>query len=213
MSGSPYIGAYRSAPRIRRGSRFVADQDFDDSTQYAAYHAYPWATVPTDATAGQFGVNANNELAAADGLWYVPASGKRVFVNVTGNLTLVPGDAGKVYGFNVAAGAILTLPTARAGLFYEFHVDTTITSNAAKVITASASEFLLGWFVQATDGTYVTATHAANGSTIRAWSTNGSTTGGIVGDVFYVLGISATQWRCWGRGNATGAEATPFAIS
>lgn len=131
----------------------------------------------------------------------------------TAAATLTAADSGAVCIFNSAAGDIYTLPTAASGLVFDFVVVTTITSNAAKVITASASEFLLGTFIQSTDGTYTSAAHAANGSTIRAWSGNGGTTGGLAGDWFRVCGISSTQWAIWGMGRATGAEATPFATS
>lgn len=131
----------------------------------------------------------------------------------TAAATLTAADSGAVCIFNSAAGDIYTLPTAASGLVYDFVVVTTITSNAAKVITASASEFLLGSFIQSTDGTYTSAAHAANGTTIRAWSGNGSTTGGLAGDWFRVCGISSTQWVIWGMGRATGSEATPFATS
>jgi hypothetical protein len=132
----------------------------------------------------------------------------------TAAATLLASESGAECFFNSAAGDIYTLPTCASGLRYKFSVGTTITSNAAKVITASASEFILGSFIQSTDGTYTTAAQAANGSTIRAWSGNGTTTGGLAGDSFELVGISATQWEMRaGQGRATGSEATPFATS
>ncbi len=141
----------------------------------------------------------------------VPASQLRLIK--TGATTLVAADSGALCIWNTAAGYTFTLPTAQAGLRFTFVVQTTITSVAAKVITASASEFLLGSFMQSTDGTFVTAPQDANGSTIRAWSGNGTTTGGYKGDWFELVGLSATQWFIWGFGGATGTEATPFATS
>lgn len=142
---------------------------------------------------------------------FVPAGGIRVVK--TAAATLTAADSGAFCFFNSAAGDLYTLPTAAAGLWFDFAILVTITSNAAKVITASASEFLLGGFRQSTDGTYVTAEHAANGSTIRAISMNGSTTGGFAQDWWRVIGISATQWAIYGFGRANGTEATPFATS
>lgn len=130
----------------------------------------------------------------------------------TAAATLTAADSGALCIFNSAAGDIYTLPAAQKGLWFEFQVVVTITSNAAKVICASG-DFLLGHFIQSTDGTYTSAAHAANGSTIVAWSGNGSTTGGLVGDWFRVTAISDTQWAFYGMGRATGSEATPFATS
>lgn len=132
---------------------------------------------------------------------------------LTGAQTLAVEDSGALCLWNTAAGYTFTLPTAVKGVWYEFVVHTTITSSAAKVITASASEFIVGTYEQATDGTYTVAARAADGTTIRAWSGNGSTTGGIVNDRFTLTAISSTQWFIQGRGNATGSEATPFATS
>lgn len=131
----------------------------------------------------------------------------------TAATTLAATDSGATCFFNSAAGDIYTLPTPAAGLRFRFVVLVTITSNAAKVITGSASHFLLGGFIQSTDGTYTSAFQAANGTTIRAWSGNGSTTGGLQGDWFEVVGINTTQYAIWGMGRATGTEATPFATS
>jgi hypothetical protein len=126
--------------------------------------------------------------------------------------TLTAADSGAICLFGAAAGYTYTLPAAEAGLWFEFEVLVTITSSAAKVVTASG-DFLLGNFMQSTDGTYTTASHAANGSTITSWNGNGSTTGGLIGDWLKVFAISGTQWAVYGEGRATGTEATPFATS
>lgn len=136
-----------------------------------------------------------------------------LLVPKTAAATLTAADNGKTCFFNSAAGDIYTLPVPVAGMRFRFVVLVTITSNAAKVITDSGSTFLLGTFVQSTDGTYTVALRAADGTTIRAWSGNGSTTGGIKGDWFEVVALSTTQWAIWGMGSATGTEATPFATS
>lgn len=131
-----------------------------------------------------------------------------------GATTLTAADSGALCVWSTAAGYTYTLPTASPGLWFDFVCTITITSSAAKVITASASEFILGTFLQGTDGTFTFGFHDANGTTIRAWSGNDSTTGGIKGDSFRLTAISTTQWVIsQGIGNATGTEATPFATS
>lgn len=128
--------------------------------------------------------------------------------------TLTQRDNGALCVFNTAAGYTFTLPKCAKGLFFDFVVQTTITSSAAKVITKNiTTEFLVGSFIQSPDGTTLLAAHAANGTDIVSWNGNGSTTGGYSGDFFRVTGLSATQWLIQGLGLATGSEATPFATS
>lgn len=129
--------------------------------------------------------------------------------------TLSRDDSGALCLWTTAAGYLYTLPPIDAvdvGTWFEFAVHTTITSSAAKVITSSG-DFLVGNFIQSTDGTYTSASRAADGTTIVAWSGNGSTTGGLIGDWFKVTAINSTQWHIFGMGMATGSEATPFATS
>lgn len=130
----------------------------------------------------------------------------------TAAATLTRAESGAFCLFSTAAGYTYTLPDAEAGLWFEFYVGVTITSVAAKVVTASG-DFLLGNYIQSTDGTYTSASHLADGSTITSWNGNGSTTGGLVGDWLRVVAISGTQWSVYGMGRATGTEATPFATS
>lgn len=149
-----------------------------------------------------------NETTDSNGVPLTP------FRNVYSGLarTLTAEDNGALCLFSTAAGYTYTLPAAQPGLFFEFQVTTTITSVAAKTICA-AGDFLLGHYVQSTDGTFTNAYRAANGSTILAISMNGTTTGGYIGDYYRVVAISDTQWAIWGIGQATGTEATPFATS
>lgn len=130
----------------------------------------------------------------------------------TAAATLLASESGAMCYFATAAGYTYTLPPAERGLWFEFEVLVTITSVAAKTI-CSTGDFLLGNFIQSTDGTYTTASHAANGTDIVAISMNGTTTGGYVGDTWRVIAISDSQWAIDGEGRATGSEATPFATS
>jgi hypothetical protein len=143
---------------------------------------------------------------SATGLFAAP---RKVYNAVT---ILTAADSGAMCIWGAAAGYTYTLPAAAAGLYFDFLVGITITSSAAKVVTASG-DFLLGNFIQSTDGTYTSASHAADGSTITSWNGNGTTTGGLVGDWLRVVAISGTQWYVHGMGRATGSEATPFATS
>lgn len=149
------------------------------------------------------------QYAPADGRMPSPPSVRLV---KTGATTLTEADSGALCLFNTAAGYTFTLPSAEVGLWFEFVVHTTITSSAAKVICADG-DFLVGNFIQSTDSTYTSASHAANGTDIVSWNGNGGSTGGLIGDWFRVVAISSTQWHIYGMGRATGSEATPFATS
>jgi hypothetical protein len=150
-----------------------------------------------------------NEKKTTGGVILPPA---RKVILETAARTLTADDHGAIVCFHAAAGFTVTLPAPAPGLLFEFQVTVSATSVAHKILTP-ASTFMLGHFIQSTDGTFVTAAHAANGSTIRSWNGNGSTTGGFIGDYIRLMGINATQYLIWGYGSANGTEATPFGTS
>lgn len=179
----------------------------------APFHILPSAEPTETQVAGSAYINSTtNKLLISNGTAYIPVGGApRVVKNAVTVLTAADNGALCVWG--AAAGYLYTLPTAVAGLWFDFVVAVTITSVGAKVLTASASEFLLGSFLQIPDGAAQIVAQNANGTTIRSWNGNGTTTGGYAGDAFRLTAISATQWVINGIGLATGTEATPFATS
>lgn len=131
-------------------------------------------------------------------------------------VTLTPDQSGALVVFDSAAGHIFTLPTASVqtvGMTFEFFVKTTVTSNAHKVITADTSTFLVGAVTMASIATATVGGFSADGTTIRALSANGSTTGGIRGERYRVTCISATLWAIEGMQIGSGVLATAFATS
>lgn len=151
---------------------------------------------------------------ATDGLFYngehvnviqsVGAATRRLAANESGSLCL----------FDRAAGIVYTLPTPVVGMSFDFLVTVSVTSNAAKVITAATTQFLLGGVIAgdvtiATSGDYF----EANGTTHVAISANGSTTGGLLGERYTVTAISTTQWVIHGVTHGAGTLADPFATS
>ncbi len=136
-----------------------------------------------------------------------------VISGVGATRTLLQGESGALCLMDRAAGVTYTLPTPVVGMQFEFQTSVSVTSNAAKVITAAATQFLLGT-IQVIGGTTETTVSAdANGTTIVAISSNGSTTGGLIGDRYRVTAISATQWVIDGYVSGSGTVATPFATS
>lgn len=127
--------------------------------------------------------------------------------------TLLAKESGALCLFDRAAGVVYTLPAPVIGMQFEFMTTVTITSNAAKTITNSASVFLLGDVEMIIAGSATTLAAAANGTTHVSISSNGSTTGGVIGDRYRVTAISSTQWVIDGFVSGSGSLATPFATS
>ena len=139
---------------------------------------------------------------------------REIIQSVGSTRTLLPKESGSLCLFDRAAGVVYTLPTPVEGMTFDFATTVTITSNAAKVITATpASQFMLGTvFGYTTDATEIDG-FSADGSTHVAISSNGSTTGGVIGDR-YTLTYTGSTWLIEGNifcGTAT--PATPFATS
>ena len=137
--------------------------------------------------------------------------------------TVTSADSGTVYLINRAAGVVVTLPTAAAGLYYKFIIGTTITSNAFAINGATANDIyaassnILLWDKDA-PATVSAKQLYADGSDDDVMSMNGGTTGGFIGTELHLYGIatggqgSATAvWHLSGVSYADGTLATPFA--
>lgn len=126
--------------------------------------------------------------------------------------TLSADDSGSIVVFDRAAGTVYTLPLATPGLYYDFVITTTITSNSAKVITGAGTESLIGSLTSVdTDTGNALVGFTGNGSTHIAVTQNGSTTGGVLGTKFRVLCLSTTKWVVEGNVLGSGIVVTPFA--
>ena len=140
----------------------------------------------------------------------------------SGAQTLTVAQSGSVCLFNTAAGYTYTLPVPSAndvGTWYDFVHTVTNTSVVAKVITDSASTFLVGEIYIASGGTPGATTgplgFACNGTTHRAINQGGAdtTTGGVIGSRFRVTLVTATQWFVEGYLLGTATVVTPVATS
>jgi hypothetical protein len=137
----------------------------------------------------------------------------QIIADAVATRTLLPKEAGSLCLFDTAAGCIYTLPTPAIGMTFRFGTSITRTSNAHKVITNLSTEFLTGGLALMNSAAATGEFFAADGTTIRACSSNGTTTGGIIGDAYEVIAISTTVWFVRGVLNQTGTAATPFATS
>jgi len=150
---------------------------------------------------------------ATDGI-FTPSHHKNVIQSVGATRTLKANESGSLCLLDRAAGVVYTLPTPVVGMTFEFLATVAVTSNAYKVITAAATQFLLGGIIMgdvtvAQSGDYF----EANGTTHVAISANGSTTGGLLGERYTVTAISTTQWVIHGVCHGAGTLADPFATS
>ena len=138
---------------------------------------------------------------------------RQIIADGVATRTLLPKEAGALCMFDSAAGVIYTLPTPVIGMTFQFGTSISRTSNAHKIITNLSTEFLTGGLFLGNSAAATGEFFAADGTTIRAVSSNGTTTGGIIGDAYEVVAISTTVWFVRGVLNQTGTAATPFAVS
>lgn len=143
-----------------------------------------------------------------------PGMHREVIQSVGATRTLAAKESGALCLFDRAAGVVFTLPAPVLGMQFEFLATVAVTSNAYKVITNSASVFLLGSVM---GGSLTVADSGdvfqANGTTHVAISMGGSTTGGLIGTRIRVTAISSTQWVIDGGYVGSGTLADPFTTS
>lgn len=132
---------------------------------------------------------------------------RRIIDITSATATLGKNQSGSIVRFDKADGIVITLPTARAGLWYDFLVKTAVTSNTYQVVAAGTTK-VSGTLVNSKDNTG-SKSFVGNGSTHVKVSMNGTTTGGRVGTYFRAF-CDGTAWRINGDNAASGSEATPF---
>lgn len=143
----------------------------------------------------------------------ITGKNRQVISGVGATRTLATNESDSLCLFDSAAGTVYTLPPPVLGMEFEFRVTVSRTSNAHKIITDAATTFLVGAVSLLNNAAATGQAFSADGTTIRALSSNGTTTGGIIGDRYRVTAISSTQWSIEGVLVQSGTAATPFAIS
>lgn len=126
---------------------------------------------------------------------------------------LTSADYGKTVVLDRAAGVAVTLPAASgSGGKFKVVVKTTVTSNSNTIKVANASDVMQGTAVVAQDGgdTIVAFEADATADTITG---NGSTTGGLRGDIWDLEDVAQNLWLVRGQMAGTGVEATPFSAT
>lgn len=118
--------------------------------------------------------------------------------------------SGKTIILDVASGTTVTLPAATGtGDVYRFVVTTAVTSNSDIIKVANATDIMAGIAILGQDGgdTLVLFETAADSDTITL---NGSTKGGLKGDIVEVEDVKSGLWYVRVLAAATSTEATPF---
>lgn len=135
---------------------------------------------------------------------------RQIIADAVATRVLLPKEAGALCMYDLAAGVAYTLPAPVIGMEFNFGVSVTRTSNAHKVTTDAATSFITGGIWLGNSGAATGEFFAADGTTIIKVTSNGTTTGGIIGDYYTLTAISSTVWFAHGQMNQTGTAATPF---
>ena len=119
-------------------------------------------------------------------------------------------DSGTVYTLNRAAGIVVTLPTAAAGINYTFIVGTTFTG--AGQITADNASDLLSGFAYIFDPATATDnnTFIPDGSDDVTIDLDTAGQGWRVGGIIRLVATTAAVWHCEAYLHGDGTLATPF---
>ncbi len=147
-------------------------------------------------------------------------AGNRLAVTtITADTTIKAGDSGKMFVFGDADGAVITLPDSGAGdiigVYYDFFVGISATSNAHKVVLAdTTNEKIWGNLFRIDTDTSDTlvAEPCLVGDNFSAVSMDG-TTKGILGSKFRLTNTAADRWLIEGVILVNGSAATALATS
>lgn len=142
---------------------------------------------------------------------------KNVISGLGATRSLNENESGSVVLLDRAAGIVVTLPTAKPGIHFDFIVTTTVTTNAYKIITAAGTELLIGGYTNVdTDTSNAVAVFLANGTnhvSVNMTATGSNAQGGIQGTKLRFTCLSSTRWEVEGMVEAGGTVASAFATS
>lgn len=116
-------------------------------------------------------------------------------------------QSGSMFLFDAATGVTYTLPPALVGLRFSFYTSVSVTSNANIVTAGATNGFMTGVITNLASA--VTA-FAGNGTSHVKVTSNGSTTGGLIGSYITVYCPTTGLWCATGSISGSGTGATPF---
>lgn len=122
-------------------------------------------------------------------------------------VSITANQSGATFLFDAATGVTYTLPPALPGLRFRFYTSVSVTSNANIVTAGATNGFASGVILNLASA--VTA-FAGNGTSHVKVSSNGSTTGGLIGSDMTVYCATTGLWCFTGLISGSGTGATPF---
>ena len=128
--------------------------------------------------------------------------------------TLTAADSGTTYGFNRAAGIVVTLPTPAAGIHYEFFVETTFTgAGQIKTATTDGTDGFLGTAFLFDTGEIGETDNFHPASSNDVIDLGAVEQGWLTGGFIRLTGVNTTTWFVEAFLMGDGTLATPFTDS
>ena len=128
--------------------------------------------------------------------------------------TLTSADTGTTYGFNRAAGIVVTLPTPAAGIVYKFLVETTFTgAGQIKTATTDGTDGFLGTAFLFDTGEIGETDNFHPASSNDVIDLGEVEQGWLTGGFIRLTGVNTTTWFVEAFLMGDGTLATPFTDS
>lgn len=128
--------------------------------------------------------------------------------------TLTSADTGTTYGFNRAAGIVVTLPTPAAGITYQFLVETTFTgAGQIKTATTDGTDGFLGTAFLFDTGEIGETDNFHPASSNDVIDLGAVEQGWLTGGFIRLTGVNTTTWFVEAFLMGDGTLATPFTDS
>ena len=128
--------------------------------------------------------------------------------------TLTAADSGTVYGFNRAAGIVVTLPTPAAGIEYTFLVETTFSgAGQIKTATTDGTDGFLGNITMFDTGEIGETDNFQPAASNDVIDLGAIEQGWLTGGIIKLYGVNTTTWFVDGTLMGDGVLATPFTDS
>ena len=125
--------------------------------------------------------------------------------------TITSADSGTVYGFNRAAGIVVTLPTPAAGITYKFLVETTFTgAGQIKTATTDGTDGFLGTAFLFDTGEIGETDNFHASSSNDIIDLGAVEQGWLTGGWINLTGVNTTTWFVEAFLMGDGTLATPF---
>ena len=137
------------------------------------------------------------------------------YESITGaSKTLTAADSGTTYGFNRAAGIVVTLPTPAAGVHYTFLVETTFTgAGQIKTATTDGTDGFLGTAFLFDTGEIGETDNFHPASSNDIIDLGQVEQGWLTGGFIRLTGVNTTTWFVEAFLMGDGTLATPFTDS